>query len=66
MSVKELQKDIAEIKKEKVNPKEPPSHTPIATSGQPQGKVSQDTSAKVDSIVIVTITIEELVKDQTR
>ena len=35
VSVEELQKAVAEIANEKVNPQEPPSHTQTATSGQP-------------------------------
>ena len=35
VSVEELQKAVAKITKEKVNPQEPPFHTQIATNGQP-------------------------------
>ena len=49
VSVKELQKAVANINKEKVNPQEPPSQTKIARSRQPQGQIVQDTIAKVDS-----------------
>ncbi len=51
VSMEELQKAIADIKRNKVNPQEPPSHIPIATSGQPIVKIVEDTLAKVDSIV---------------
>ena len=32
-----------------MNPQEPPSHPPTATSGQPQEQVVQDTISKIDS-----------------
>ena len=40
MSVEELKKNIANITRDKVNPQEPPSHIPIATSGQPKEQAS--------------------------
>ena len=49
-----------------MNPQESPSHMPIATSGQPQEQVAQDTSARVDSIAIVTLTTEEQGKKEKR
>ena len=48
-----------------MNPQEPPSHIPTATSGQPQEKVALDTSTKVDSTVAITTTAKEQEKDQT-
>ena len=36
VSVEEIQKFVDDITKEKVNPKEPPSHIQIAMSGQTQ------------------------------
>ena len=59
VSVEELQKDVAKITKEKVNPQEPPSHTQIATSGQPQEQVVQDTFSRVDSTVQDTSIVEQ-------
>ena len=43
VSVEELKKAVANITREKVNPQEPPSHIPIATSGQPKEQAIQDT-----------------------
>ena len=63
--MEELQKAIVDITRYKVNPQEPPSHIPIAISGQPIEKVAQDTLAKVDSTVTITIIAEELAMDQT-
>ena len=64
VSVEELQKVVAEITKEKVNPQEPPSHTTIDTSGKLQEQVAQDTSTRFDSIVVETSTTEQQGKDQ--
>ena len=50
VSVEELQKVVAEITKEKVNTKEPPSQPPIATSGKPHEQKEKDVTAKVDSM----------------
>jgi hypothetical protein len=66
VSVDELQKAVAEITKDKVNPKEPPSQNPTATSDQPKEKSPQDTSTKVDILVTVTSIVEEPTKEQTR
>ena len=62
VSVEELQKVVAEITNEKVNTQEPPSQPPTATSDQPKEQVAQDTFAKVDTIV--TVTIKESAKEQ--
>lgn len=59
VSVEELQKVVAMITKEKVNPKDPPSHTKTSTSGQPQEKTTQDESARVDTTVTMTSTTEQ-------
>ena len=63
MSVEELQKAIAEITKEKVNPQEPPLHPPISTSGQSKEQAVSDTIAKIDSTMPDTSTIEEQAKE---
>ena len=53
VSIHELLKAVADLTREKVNTKEPPSIISIATSGQPTMKKSIETSVKVDSIVKV-------------
>ena len=47
-----------------MNPQEPPSHTQIATSIQPQEKAVQVTFAKVDSTKSDTSTVEEKEKEK--
>ena len=64
VSVEELQKVVVEITKEKVNPQEPPSHPPTATSGQSKEKLVQDTIAKIDSKMPDTSTAEEKEKEK--
>ena len=49
VSVEELQRAMAEIKKKKVNPQEPPSQISTATTDQPTEKVDKETPAKVDA-----------------
>ena len=51
----ELQKEITDITRDKVNAQEPPSRILIATSGKPQVKTSIDTSTNVDTIVKVVM-----------
>ena len=53
VSVEELQKVVADLTRDKVNPQEPPFDIPSATSGQPIEQTRIDTSTKVDSIVKV-------------
>ena len=65
VSVEELQKEIAEITKEKVNTQELPSQTPTTTNGQPKEQQAQDAIAMVDSSVIVTTTAKEKDKENT-
>ena len=64
MSVEKLQKVVAKISKEKVNPQEAYSHTQTSTSGQPQEKVVLDTFAKVDSTKLDTSTTKEQAKEK--
>ena len=59
VSVEEWKKAIDKITRDKVNSQEPTSHIQTTTSGQPQDQAVQDTPARVDSIVIVTTTVEE-------
>ena len=49
VSVEELQKVVADLTRDKVNPQEPPFDIPSATSGKPIEKTIVDTSTKVDS-----------------
>ena len=53
VSVDELQKVVANLTRDKVNPQEPPFDIPLATSGQPTMHTKIDTSTKVDSTVQV-------------
>ena len=53
VSVEELQKVVPEITMDKVNPQEPPSEIPLATSGQPMEKTIVDTSKKANYVVKV-------------
>ena len=66
VSVEELQKVVADITRDKVNPQEPPSHIPTNISGQPMEQIVVDTSANVDCTNKITTTVKETVKDQTR
>ena len=50
-SVDELQKEVADITRDKVNKQEPPSTILTTTSGQPPVHISVETTAKVDTIV---------------
>ena len=63
VSVEELQRVVAKITKEKVNPQEPPSQILAAISAQPTKKVDKDTTTKVDASTSPPAT--ETVKDQT-
>ena len=47
-----------------MNPKEPPSHTQTTTSEKPQEQATQDTSARVDSIVSDTSIVEQQGKEK--
>ena len=51
----ELQRVVADITRDKVNTKEPPSAIPLATSGQTIVQTSNDRSAKVDTTVKVVM-----------
>ena len=63
VSVEELQKVVAEIKKEKVNTQELPSQTPTYNNGQPTEEKTQDVIAMLDSSVIVTTIAKEKNKE---
>ena len=66
VSVEELQKVVANITKEKMNPQESPSHTQTTTSGQSQEQAVQVTIAKVDSTKSDTSAAEEQAKEKIR
>ena len=49
VSVEELQRAVAEITKDKVNPQEPPSQQAIGTSDQPIEQANKNATTKVDA-----------------
>ena len=50
VSVEELQREVAEITRDKVNPQEPPSQLAIVASDQPQEQSVQDIATIVDTL----------------